>query len=165
MIRYLEKYKSFQRVYGNATRRVEETVIPEVARAIEILKEENQFLMRNAGRGFARGCVRFGAEDATTYKRLARGLRSCMNYSADDQEGFEPVRVMDVDRICNGIAECLAVPRVYVSNPICRGYYDLISWQRVTDMAEFCSMPMRSGKGFYVRNYRIDNNSSDIFRL
>lgn len=163
LIRYLEKYKSFQRVYGNATRRVEETVIPEVARAIETLKEENQFLMRNAGRGFARGCVRFGAEDATTYKRLARGLRSCMNYSADDQEGFEPVRVMDVDRICNGIAECLAVPRVYVSNPICRGYYDLISWQRVTDMAEFCSMPMRSGKGFYVRNYRIDNNSSDIF--
>src|SRR5699024_12781260 len=73
------------------------------------------------------------------------------------------VRVMDVDRICTGIAECLAVPRVYVSNPICRGYYDLISWQRVTDMAEFCSMPMRSGKGFYVRNYRIDNNSSDIF--
>lgn len=70
LIGRLEQFKSFQRVYGNATRRTEEIPIPEIVRAISLLKDENVFLSNNIGRGFVRSCVRFGAFDKDTYYRF-----------------------------------------------------------------------------------------------
>ena len=163
MVGYLEKYKSFQRVYGNASRRIVENEVPDVVRAISILKEENRFLQQNMGKGFARGCVRFGAEDAETFKYIAGILRSTMNYSSDNQEGFEPVRIMEVGGAHWGSRECLAIPKAYISNAAFQGWVSMISWQKIDDFAQFCSMPMRSCIGFYVKNYRIDNNSVDVF--
>ena len=81
LIGRLEQFKSFQRVYGNATRRTEEIPIPEIVRAISLLKDENTFLSNNVGRGFVRSCVRFGASDRDTYYRLGAVLRSCMHYN------------------------------------------------------------------------------------
>ncbi len=160
---YLDRYKSYQRTYGNASRRIEEIEIPDVVRAIAILKEENQYLLQNMGKGFARGCIRFGAEDAETFKRMADVLRSNMNYSADSQAEFEPIRIMEVSGVHRGVRECLAIPKIYVSNSTIHEWVSMISWQMIDDFAQFCSMPMRSCIGFYVKNYKIDNNSADVF--
>lgn len=165
MICYLEEHKAFQRVYGNASRRVEEIPIPEVVRAIAVLKEENQFLTNNAGAGFARSCVRFGASDRDTYRRLASVLRSCMNYSTDNQYGYEPVRIVDISHNHHSRRDCLAVPRVNILAQTYYGCADTVSWQTLQSLADFCSMPVNSYNGFYVRNYAIDNNSLNVFPL
>lgn len=163
LIGYLGQFKSFQRVYGNATRRTEEIPVPEVVRAIALLKEENQFLSHNAGRGFVRSCVRFGAADRAGYERLKSVLHSCMSYEASEQEGYEPIRIFDVYGNMQGVNSCLAVPRSHILNAVYHGYADVVSWQTMQSLAEFCSMPVHTYSGFYVRNNRIDNGSLDAF--
>lgn len=163
LIGRLEQFKSFQRVYGNATRRTEEIQVPEIVRAISLLKDENTFLSNNVGRGFVRSCVRFGASDRDTYYRLGAVLRSCMHYDAENQEGFEPVRLLDVHGNVGGSKGCLAVPRVNILNQIYHGYADLVSWQTLQSLEKFCSMPINSYTGFYVRNNNVTENTLKVF--
>lgn len=163
LIGRLEQFKSFQRVYGNATRRTEEIPIPEIVRAISLLKDENMFLSSNVGRGFVRSCIRFGASDRETYNRLGAVLRSCMHYDSDNQEGFEPVRILNVYGNIGGSRGCLAVPRVNILNQVYHGYADLVSWQTLQSLEKFCSMPVNSYPGFYVRNNNVTNNTLKVF--
>lgn len=164
LIGRLEQFKSFQRVYGNATRRTEEVPIPEIVRAISLLKDENRFLNSNVGRGFARSCIRFGAFDSETYNRLGAVLRSCMHYDSDNQEGFEPVRILDVRGSISGSRGCLAVPRVNILlNRVYHGYADLVSWQTLQSLEKFCSLPINSYAGFYVRNNNVTDNTLKVF--
>lgn len=163
LIGRLEQFKSFQRVYGNATRRTEEIPIPEIVRALSLLKEENMFLSNNLGRGFVRSCIRFGASDRETYYRLGAVLHSCMHYDSDDQEGFEPVRILDVHGSIGDARSCLAVPRVNIMNQVYHGYVDLVSWQTLQSLEKFCSMPINSYEGFYVRNNNVTDNTLEVF--
>lgn len=163
LIGRLEQFKSFQRVYGNATRRTEEISIPEIVHAISLLKGENMFLSNNVGRGFVRSCIRFGASDRETYNRLGGVLRSCMNYDLDNQEGFEPVRILDVNGNIEGFRGCLAVPRVNILNQVYHGYVDLVSWQILQSIEKFCSMPVNSYPGFYVKNNNVTDNTLRVF--
>lgn len=163
LIGRLEQYKTFQRVYGNATRRTEEIPIPEIVRAVSLLKEENQFLSRNVGRGFVRSCIRFGASDRMSYQHLGVILRSCMLHHMDEQEGFEPIRILDVHGNIQGGNGCLAIPRINILNSAYHGYADLVSWQTMQSLIEFCSMPTNSCNGFYVRNNHVTDNELDVF--
>ena len=163
LIRYLEKFKSFQRVYGNATRRTEEIFIPEIVQAILHLKDENMFLSNNMGRGFVRSCIRFGASDRETYNNLGMVLRSCMNYDSNNQEGFEPIRILAVHGNIGGFRGCLGVPRINILNNAYNGYADLVSWQTIQDIEKFCSMPVNSYYGFYVRNNNVTENTLTVF--
>lgn len=163
LIGRLEQFKSFQRVYGNATRRTESIPIPEIVRAIAFLKEENQFLSRNIGRGFVRSCVRFGASDAMTYRHLGSVLRSCMLHNMEEQDGYEPIRILDVHDGIHGTRGCLAIPRINILTPAYNGYADLVSWQTMQSLVEFCSMPMNSYTGFYVRNNNVTDNMLSVF--
>lgn len=163
LIGRLGQFKSYQRVYGNATKRTEEIPVPEIVRAVSLLKDENVFLSSNAGRGFVRSCIRFGAADRETYNRLGTVLRSCMYYDSDNQEGFEPVRILDVYGNAAGFRGCLAVPRVNISNQAYSGYADLVSWQTLQSLERFCSMPVNSYAGFYVRNNNVTDNTLKVF--
>ena len=163
LIGRLEPLKSFRRVYGNATRRTEEIPIPEIVHAISLLKDENTFLGSNVGLGFVRCCVRFGASDRDTYYRLGAVLRSCMHYDSDNQEGFEPVRILDVYGNVRGSQGCLAVPRINILNNVYQGYADVVSWQTLQSVEKFCSMPVNSYPGFYVQNNNVNENTLKVF--
>ena len=161
IIAYLNDYKSFQRVYGNASRRVEEVPVPVVVHAISTLKEENEFLLRNAGTGMVRGAVRFGATNRADYERLKSAIVSSVNHTHEVRQGFEPVRCFDVNGIHHNWKDCLTIP--CVSDNDNRHY--MISWQTIESMASFCIPPMNSYEGFYVRNYHVDEDTIDVFPL
>ena len=161
IIAYLNDYKTFQRVYGNASRRVEEVPVPVVVRAISTLKEENEFLLRNAGTGMVRGAVRFGAANRADYERLKSAIVSSVNHTHEVRQGFEPVRCFDVKGIHHNWKDCLTIP--CVSDNDNRHY--MISWQTIESVASFCIPPMNSYEGFYVRNYHVDEDTIDVFPL
>ena len=161
IIAYLNDYKSFQRVYGNASRRVEEIPVPIVARAISVLKEENEFLIRNMGTGMVRGAVRFGAADRIGYDRLKSAIVSGMNHTHDVRQGFEPVRCFDVNGVHHNWKDCLSIPCVSENG----NHYYMITWQLIESIASFCTPPINSYEGFYVKNYHVDENAIDAFPL
>ncbi|MDO4322170.1 MAG: ATP-binding protein [Lachnospiraceae bacterium] len=161
ILSYLNDYKSFQRVYGTGSRRVEEVPIPEVVRAISLLKEENEYLLRNMGQGFVRSAVRFGAPEASSYRRLESLLLACLHQDQEVQQGFEPVRSFGIRGEHRGWQDCLAVPRVEFEG----GAVYPLSWQAVTNVANFCVPPLNSCKGFYVRNYHVNEASVQVFPL
>lgn len=49
-----------------------------------------------------------------------------MQYDSENQEGFEPVRILDVHGNVGGSRGCLAVLRVDFLNQIYHGYADLV---------------------------------------
>ena len=59
----------------------------------------------------------------------------------DEQEGFEPIRILDVHGNIQGRNGCLAIPRINILNSAYHGYADLVSWQTMQSLIEFCSMP------------------------
>ncbi|MDO4344156.1 MAG: DUF853 family protein [Eubacteriales bacterium] len=161
ILSYLNDYKSFRRTYGNASKRVEEVQIPAVVRAISILKEENEYLAENMAGGFARCAVRFGASDAHKYQRLKSLLISCMNRTGESSRGFEPARCFDIEGRHAGWRECLAIPCIELDG----GRQYLTTGQTAQGAAGFCTPPIHSYKGFYVKNYRVDENAAEDFPL
>lgn len=158
---YLNDYKSFQRIYGNASRRVEDVPVPIIVRAISVLKEENEFLLRNMGTGMVRGAIRFGAANRMDYDRLKSAIVSGMNHTHEVRQGFEPVRCFEVNGVHHNWKDCLSIP--CVSDNGSRHY--MITWQTIESMASLCTPPMNSYDGFYVRNYHVDENSTEVFPL
>ena len=86
-----------------------------------------------------------------------------MHYDSENQEGFEPVRILDVHGNVGGSRGCLSVPRVNILNQIYHGYADLVSWQTLQSLEKFCSMPINSYTGFYVRNNNVTDNTLNVF--
>lgn len=165
MIACLNQYKSFQRTYGKASRRVEEIPIPSVIRAVTLLKEENEYLQQNLGRGFVRSVIRFGASDAEDYSRLATVIRGAMNHDYEEQAGYEPIRCVELRGRHQSWRECLAIPYVNIDAYRCSRGVHLVSWQSLENIVDFCMPPMNSHQGFYVKNYRVDENAVDVFPL
>ena len=159
-IAWLGEHKSFQKVYGNATRRVEEVPVESVVQAIGVLKEENAYLERERGAGFVRTALRFGADTLDEYEQLASWIRSCAVWERDQTEGWEPVRCYPVE---NGGSACLAVPGIPVEMG---GVYRVVhplTFQDIPSAASFCQPPLRSWEGCYVKNDHIDENAAEVF--
>ena len=57
----------------------------------------------------------------------------------------------------------MAIPRVNILNQVYHGYADLVSWQTVQSLEKFCSMPINSYSGFYVRNDNVTENTLKVF--
>lgn len=161
----LNEYKSFRRVYGNASKRTEEVPLHNVVQAIALLKEENEYLEHNMGGGFVRAAVKFGADSADTYRALASLIQSSIDYNIGDQKGYEPSRNFRIDSRCHTMRECLAIPYIYVSNVHFSGAVHTLTMQDVKSVSSFCVPPTISCEGYYVKNYNINEESLDIFPL
>lgn len=161
----LDKYKSFQRFFGNASRRVQEVPVTAVVQAISALKEENDFLEKNMGRGFVRAAVRINAQNAGDYSMLLSRIKSCMEYACNEQSGFEPVRHFRIANRCASWDACLAIPCISFRSSFGVEQVHLLTVQTADSVASFCTPPLRSYPGYYVKNYHVDENSHDAFGL
>lgn len=165
LLAYLNGHKSFQRIYGNASRRVEEIPVPGVVQAAAMLEEENEYLEQNMGGGFVRTAVRFGAKTGTEYKALASLIQSCTGPEQRRQAGGEPVRCFEVQGNPGSWREYLAIPCIEMDGSAYTGSVHAVSMQALPGAASFCMPPMRPHEGYFVKNYHVDENSHDIFPL
>lgn len=160
-ISWLEKHRSFQRVYGNATRRVDEIPMRPVIQAIEVLKEEKKFLEDSRGAGLVRTAVRFGAGTRDEYEKLAAWLRGCAAVAAD-APGYEPVRCFAVNGGGGDWQSCLAIPALSLEWDGGQTAHPL-TLQAIPAAASFCLPPFHSWEGFFVRNGHVDESALQLF--
>ena len=165
LLSYFDTYKSFQRTYGNATRRVEEVPVQSVVRAIALLKEENDYLERNRGTGFVRTVVRFGAKTENDLRNLAAVIQSCIEFDHDPQSAFEPSRAFTLRQACWSLRYCLAVPYVHIVNGHFSGTLYTLTLQDIQSAASFCLPPVNSYDGYYVKDYDIGEEAKEAFPI
>lgn len=163
LVSYLNSFKSFQRIYGNASRRVEDIPLANVIQAIALLKEETEYIEHNMGEGFVRTAVRFGAKTESDYVTLVSLIRSCIDYDNDSQSTFEPPRFFSLRDRCLSWKDCLAVPYVEVSSDSLYERIYAVTMQDVKSVTSFCLPPINSYDGYYVKNYNINEESMDAF--
>lgn len=163
LITYLENHKSFQRIYGNATRRVEEIPVTEIVQAINILKEEEDFIERNRGGGFVRTVVRFGARTQSEYRTLAALIQSSTEYTTEHQTGFEPVRCFNLQGVSDTWQRCLAVPAVTLEAADTPCQIHAVSLQDIPSAVSLCLPPVHSYEGYFINNSHVDENERDAF--
>ncbi len=162
---FFEPYKTIQKVYGSASRRVEETPVAPVLQAIALLKEETEYLESGIGEGFVRTAVRFGANTQEEYRALVSAISSCINYDRDQQSAFAPPRFFSLPNVCRSWRDCLAVPYAQVFADGWSERLYAVTLQDVKSAASFCLPPLRAYDGFYVKNYGIDETSPDAFPI
>lgn len=163
LISHLDKYKSFQRIFGNASRCVQEIPVEAVVQAITGLKEENELLEKNMGRGFVRAAVRINAQNERDYNILLSRIKGCMEYECNEQHGFEPIRHFRIANRCASWDACLAIPCVSFRSSFGIEHAHLLTTQTVDSVSSFCAPPLRSYPGYFIKNYHIDENSHDVF--
>lgn len=163
LISQLDKYKSFQRFFGNASRRVQDVPVEAVMQAIVALKEENELLEKNMGRGFVRAAVRICAQNERDYNILISRINGCMEYECNEQNGFEPIRHFRIANRCASWDACLAIPCVSFRSSFGIEHAHLLTTQTVDSVSSFCAPPLRSYPGYFIKNYHIDENSYDVF--
>ena len=146
----LAPYKSFQRVYGNSSRRVVEMPVQEVVEAIAVLKDECEFLQNHLSEGLACVAVRFGANDRSDFFRLANLIQSGMT-SRGGNPGFEPVRCFELNGVFSSWRDYVSIPRVNLGNAeTLQHTAHAVSFQSISDVASFCTAPIHSYSGYYI---------------
>lgn len=150
-------YKTIERVYGNTTKRTEQLPVHEVINAVDLLEKETSFLSENAGIGFARSYIRFGSQEADTYIKLKSALCSCIG---EAEKEYEPIRIIDTPNLTDGVKKLLASPGININGEFT---VNPASWQPLDRLASFCSLPVESHNGFYVKKRDIDGNSLNPF--
>lgn len=163
LISQLDKYKSFQRFFGNTSRRVQEVPVEAVVRAIAALKEENDLLEKNMGRGFVRAAVRICAQNERDYNILISRIKGCIEYECNEQNGFEPIRRFRIANRCASWDACLAIPCVSFQSSFGVEHAHLLTAQTIDSVSSFCTPPLRSYPGYVIKNYHIDENAHDVF--
>ena len=159
----LDKYKSFQRSYGSASRRIQDVPVDTVVQALGALKEETEFLENSMGRGFVRSAIKINAKNSTEYARLVAAVKSCMEYESNTQSGFEPIRHYTIADRCACWDACLAIPCITLCANGRTEKVHLLTLQTVDSVASACTPPLMAYPGCFVRNYHIDENSHDAF--
>lgn len=153
----LKPYRSFQRVFGNATRRTVDLPVHQVDRALALLEEEIQFLQHSGG--VVRTAVRFGAPDAASCWRLAGMIQSSLA-GPEEKRGLEPVRCFMLEGGAG--RHFLAVPRVQ-ADPDAGLRLPALSLQNLEQAGDFCAPPVHSCPGFYVTGLTVGDQSRDLF--
>lgn len=159
----LEEYKTYQRVYGNQSKRVENVSLPVVNHALEVLKEEMEYIEANIGKGFVRAVIRFGSDSEDNYRLLSAIISESFNF--ERRNGLEPVRGFRLNNINDGLGNILAVPYVCIRNKGFSGNIHTLTLQSSENIGTFCIPALSSSTGFYIRNYNVDENSIDDFPL
>lgn len=157
LVEQLKPYRSFQRVSGNATRRTVDVPVPQVDRALALLKEEIQFLQHSGG--VVRTAVRFGASDAASCWRLAEMIQSSLS-GPEEKYTLEPVRCFLLEG--GSSRNFLAVPRVPAGDGTGLRL-PALSLQSLEQAGAFCTPPVHSCPGFYVAGLTVGEQSRDLF--
>lgn len=158
LLEQLKPYRSFQRVYGNASRRTVEVPIPEVNEAVALLEQELGFLQQ-CGDGLVRTAIRFGARDQAGCRRLAELIQAGLA-GQKEKPCLEPARCFFWE---GGRQEkCLAVPRVRIGG---NAEFETLplSLQTLQNAAAFCVPPLHSCKGYYAESTVVEADSRDLF--
>lgn len=164
LISYLEEHKSFNRVYGNATKRIETIPVREVESAISLLKQENEYFENHMNYGFVRCAIRFGADNYGDYRTLASLITSNVETDRTQKGGIEPARSFELRAgVCRTWADCLAIPNIEIADSSYSGKIYPVSIQDIHSAASFCVPPLNSHDGCYVKNYNINENSLSAF--
>ncbi len=148
----LKPYRSFQRIFGNATRRTVDVPVQQVDKALALLEEEIQFLQQ--GGGVVRTAIRFGASNEAECRRLAGMIQSSLA-GPGEKHGLEPVRCFLLEG-----GNLLAVPRVPVDTGLS---LPALSIQSLEHAGAFCTPPVHSCPGFYVTGLTVGEQSRDLF--
>lgn len=159
----LEEYKTYQRVYGNQSKRIENVYLPVVNQAIEVVKEEMEYIEEHIGKGFVRAVIRFGSDSEDNYRLLSSIISESFNF--ERRNGFEPVRGFRLNNMNDNMNNILAVPYVCVRNKGFSGNIHTLTLQSSKNIGTFCIPALSSSKGLYIRNYSIDEDSIDDFPL
>lgn len=162
-VNILDEYKTFQRVYGNLSKRTENIPVTSVIQAIDVLKEEIEYLKSNMGRGFVRAMVRFGAPNEADYSRLSSIINSC--FCSEEGKGFEPVRCFKIENVCARVEDLIKVPYTRVNNADYTGNFHLLTLQHRDSVASFCTPSLISCDGYYVKNYSVNEDSMEVFSV
>lgn len=165
LLSYFSEYKTFQRTYGNASRRIIETPIADIVEAITVLKEENAYIEENVGGGFVRSAVKFGANTRKEYQKLTALIQSCLEYDCGTQTGFEPPRCFNVPSLSRSWRDCITIPFVNVASDCFSGKVYTLSLQDIKSVTSFCVPPMNSYEGYFVKNYNITEDSFEAFPI
>lgn len=158
---FLDSHKSTQRVYGNATRRVEEVPLQNIVQALNLIREENEYIGKNQGSGFVRAALRFGAESLEDYHALKSLILSSL--ISEEEVGFEPQRCFDFNHHICGISDMLAIPYVELGSGSAGVRMYALSMQDIKSSCSFCLPPGNSHVGFYVRNYDVSERDLEAF--
>lgn len=159
----LEEYKTYQIVYGNQSKRIENVSLPVVNQAIEVLKEEMEYIEENIGKGFVRAIVRFGTDLENDYRLIASIISESFNF--ERRNGFEPVRGFRLNKVNGNLDSILTVPYVCINNKGFSGNIHVLTLQSSGNIGTFCVPALSSSKGYYIRNYNVDENSLEEFPL
>lgn len=162
-VNILNEYKSFQRNYGNSSRRTETIPVPCVIQALDILKEETEYLENNIGRGFVRAMVRYGTKTERDFHTISSIINS--GFTHENGKEFEPVRRFRLEGVCSNVRDYLTVPYARINNADFVGNVHSLSLQHNGCIASFCTPSLLSCDGYYVKNYSVDEDSVEDFTV
>ena len=159
LIGFLNRYSVSRNTYGEMSRYEEEYVEQDIVNAVEILKEENDVLLRNREEGFTYSIIRFGANDIDLFNRLRTILCSVNSASADRNTGVsrESVRCIEIPSFMR--IRPLAVPYIKSGDNL----YIPDTMVAIDELSEAFIPARRSVFGYNYINYHIDENSYEAF--
>lgn len=152
--RYLEDYVSVQRVYGNASRRVESSEITIIRDAITVLEEEISYL-EGENKEFCRTIIKFGAQNLETYNSLKGIVRTVISTSNNDAVMSHFV---DLGSLYSW-NEISRIPYIELENKAVNIY----SLMRLSSIENLGLIPTRTSRGITVKRYEEYENSLSIY--
>lgn len=162
-VNILDDYKSFQRNYGNLSKRTETIPVASVIQAVDVLKEEIEYLECNMGRGFVRAMVRYGTKTERDFNTISSIINS--GFTHENGKGVEPVRMFRLEGKCSNMKDYLMVPYARINNADFVGNVHSLSLQHNDCITSFCTPSLLSCDGYYVKNYSVDEDSVEDFTV
>ncbi len=153
----LNRFKSYTRTYGTATRRIEEIENSNISQALEALNETEQFFRDYSSEGFAKTIIRFGAQNNSDYEKLLAAIKSCMRVERADY--IEPLRAFKLSGKEQDWPDHLSVPEITNNGSKIR----LLSIQPIADLKSICIPPLMSRGDYFVKNYVTNEDSITVF--
>lgn len=157
----LEPYKSFQRTYGSATRRIEVITNNTVNAALMSIRENIDYLKKYRGIGLVRTILKYGACDLNEYQQITGMIHSVMRTSEGSY--CEPIRSFRIEGADYNWSEHLSVPYALLNGKGIGVY--LLSMQSIDRMAALCALPSLSSRYFFVKYYNIDECSVNLYGM
>jgi len=156
-IAFLSQYKSITRIYGSSTRRVEESSNQIISDAINTLQESLDFLTKNRGSNLCQAIIKTGAESRSDLQIFLDGVAAAISHNG--QGKAEELRMLEFTKEERYWREHLSVPYVEFD---AKGL-NLLSIQSLDSITDWCLPPVNSHKGFFVKEYQINEDSIRIF--
>lgn len=152
--RFLENHVSVQRVYGNASRRVESYEIEKIRDAIAILDEEISYL-EGENKNFCRAIIKFGAQNDATYNALKDIIRTVISTS---NSTAVMAQFVDLGSL-HSWNEIFRIPYIELENKAVNVY----SLMDISNIEKLGLIPTRTSRGITVKRYEEYGNSLSVY--